>query len=83
MVLTEEEIRSLAAVSAQSTVQSLMPMMARLIAEMKNNDDKKGRIDHRSIGGPPDWDSTKEDSFQEWQIKVQAWSTRTDVRSRG
>merc|ERR1711888_320540 len=38
----------------------------------------KGHIDHRSIGGPPEWDSSNETQFTEWQIKVQAWLVNQD-----
>ena len=41
-------------------------------ASSKKPDDHMRRIDYRAIGGPPEWDSAKVDSFQEWQIKLQS-----------
>ena len=30
------------------------------------------------LGGPPEWDSVKEDSFTEWRIKIKAWLVNQD-----
>ena len=40
------------------------------------------RADHKALGGPPDWDSGKDESgFVEWHIKVKAWLTNQDDRA--
>ena len=59
----------------------LASQIAQLVSDMKQTGEKKGRIDHRSIGGPPEWDSGKEESFQEWHIKLEAWLMNQDGRA--
>ena len=40
------------------------------------------RADHKALGGPPEWDSAKDESgFTEWHIKVKAWLTNQDDRA--
>ena len=41
------------------------------------------KVDKQALGGPPEWDSTKEDGFQEWNIKVKAWLVNQDARALG
>ena len=37
---------------------------------------------HQAQGGPPEWDSAKDDTgFVEWHIKVKAWLTNQDDRA--
>ena len=52
-----------------------------MIIEVMQNKDEEGRSDSRSIGGLPDWDSSKESSFQEWQLKIHACLTNQDSRA--
>ena len=41
-----------------------------------------GRGDIKSLRGPPEWDSTREDpGFVEWHIKVKAWLSNQDERA--
>ena len=43
----------------------------------------KGRkIDTKSIGGPPEWDSMKE-GFQEWNINIKTWVVNQDPGAPG
>ena len=40
------------------------------------------KADHRALGGPPEWDSTKDETgFVEWHVKVKAWLTHQDERA--
>ena len=42
-----------------------------------------GKIDTKAIGGPPEWDSNKEDNgFVEWHIKIKAWLSNQDDRAQ-
>ena len=50
----------------------MMPLLSDLLRELRR-EETLGKIDHRALGGPPEWDATKEDGFREWHIKVQAW----------
>ena len=73
---------------AQNMMHAFLPVIHQLIQENNKliidamqTKDEKGRIGSRSIGGPPEWDSSNESSFQEWQIKIQAWLTNQDSRA--
>ena len=40
------------------------------------------RGNHQSLGGPPEWDSGREETaFTEWHVKVKAWLTNQDERA--
>ena len=48
-----------------------------------DEDKKEGKIDTKSIGGPPEWDSMKEEGFQEWNMRIKAWLVNQDPRALG
>ena len=62
-------------------MQAVLPMMAQMVQEIRKTPDHKGRIDHRALGAPPEWDSAKEDGFLEWQIKLKAWLVNQDAQA--
>ena len=70
-------------------MQQMGQMIAQLMAKNKRNlaeqlmKTKGGKIDTKSIGGPPEWDSMKEEGFQEWNIKIKAWLVNQDPRALG
>ena len=72
--MTPEQIHSL--------MNAMLPMitnaMSTVVKELRKDDTPRGRIDHRALGGPPEWDSQKEEGFREWQIKLQAWLVNQD-----
>ena len=40
------------------------------------------RSSHQALGGPPEWDSGREEgAFTEWHVKVKAWLTNQDERA--
>ena len=40
------------------------------------------RANHQALGGPPEWDSGRDESaFTEWHVKVKAWLTNQDERA--
>ena len=69
-VLTQDDLKQL--------IAAMTEVVTTAIQETKRTDTTKGHIDHRAIGGPPEWDSAKEENFLEWQIKVQAWLVNQD-----
>ena len=77
MALTAADIQAL----VSAIVQPMLTQMMQIVTEARQTEEKKGRIDHRSIGGPPEWDSTMEESLQEWHIKLQAWLMNQDSRA--
>ena len=79
--LTQDDLKQLIAAMTQACVTSISDAMTQVIQETKRTDLVKGHIDHRAIGGPPDWDSANEALFLEWQIKVQAWLVNQDPRA--
>ena len=76
---TTEQLANLMKQLTESMVAQ-QTMMKDFFAHMRPND-RKGHIDHRSINGPPEWDSVKEETFQEWQIKLQSWLVNQDTRA--
>ena len=70
-------------------MQQMGQMIAQLMAENTRNlveqlmKTKGGKIDTKSIGVPPEWDSMKEEDFQEWNIKIKAWLVDQDPRALG
>ena len=47
--------------------------MKSILEEVMLNKSEGKKVDVRALGGPPEWDSSKEDQFQEWNIKIKAW----------
>ena len=87
--LSAEAMSQLAQVMAQTVAQAVTQSQGPLLQTLqgalegwsKPRDDK-GRIDSRSIGGPPEWDSNKEENaFTEWQLKLKAWLGNQDERA--
>ena len=68
--MTEETFKTMTAAIAQSVVQAITALNM-----------KPGKIDQKSIGGPPTWDSTKEEGFLEWKLKREAWLVNQDERA--
>ena len=68
--MTDETFKAMTAAIAQSVVQAITTL------NMKTN-----KIDHKAIGGPPTWDSSKEDGFLEWKLKLEAWLVNQDERA--
>ena len=70
-------------------MQQMGQMIAQLMAEKTRNlveqlmKTKGGKIDTKSIGGAPEWDSMKEEGFQEWNIQIKAWLVNQDPRALG
>ena len=64
--MTDEAFKAMTAVIVQATTQSVVQAMAAL-------NTKTNKIDQKSIGGPPTWDSSKEEGFLEWKLKLEAW----------
>ena len=56
--MTDETFKAMTAAIAQSVVQAITTL------NMKTN-----KIDQKAIGGPPTWDSSKEDGFLEWKLR--------------
>ena len=79
--LTAEDLNVLTSAIAQTIVQAQTPLFTQLIEGMKSTNPKGNRIDHKSIGGPPDWDSSREEGFLEWKLKMEAWLTNQDERA--
>ena len=77
--LTQEDLRQLMEAMTQAST-AMTQAMTQIMQETKR-DSAKGHIDHRAIGGPPEWDSANETHFLEWQIKVQAWLVNQDARA--
>ena len=75
--LTQDDMRQLMEAMTHGISTAMTQAMTQIIQETKR-DPIKGHIDHRSIGGPPEWDSASESQFLEWQIKVQAWLVNQD-----
>ena len=68
MALTEEMIQAIA---------------QAVTLAMNQTKQGAGRIDTKAIGGPPEWDSTKEETqFMEWHVKIKAWLTNQDERAQ-
>ena len=68
--LTADDLKQLISAMTQVCATSISEAMSQVIQETKRVPHVKGHIDHRAIGGPPDWDSTNEAYFLEWQIKI-------------
>ena len=79
--LTADDLKQLISAMTQVCATSISEAMSQVIQETKRDPPVKGHIDHRSIGGPPEWDSSNETQFTEWQIKVQAWLVNQDARA--
>ena len=71
-------------------LQQLGQLLAQLLSESnrtlvealtKNQNRVNPKIDNRALGGPPEWDSSKEDGFQEWNVKIKAWLVNQDPRA--
>ena len=62
-------------------MKSVLPLLAQTVQELRKSPDQRGRIDHRALGAPPEWDSAKEDAFLEWQIKLKAWLVNQDSQA--
>ena len=78
--MTPDDLRVLMEAMTNGISTAMTRAMTQIIQETKR-DPIKGHIDHRSIGGPPEWDSACESQFLEWQIKVQAWLVNQDARA--
>ena len=78
--MTPEDVRQLMTAMTEAMTQVVTQTVTQVMAENKK-ESTKGHIDHRSIGGPPEWDSSNEAHFQEWHIKVQAWLVNQDARA--
>ena len=69
------------------TMANLDPSVIAAIAQavavaMQSTQTSGHRADHRALGGPPEWDSSKDESrFVEWHVKVKAWLTNQDDRA--
>ena len=71
MAITEEVLKRL--------MGGVAEMVLNAVNQQKNTE---GKIDNRALGGPPEWDSGKEESaFLEWHVKVKAWLTNQDERA--
>ena len=68
--MTDETFKAMTAAIAQSVVQAITTL------NMKTN-----KIDQKAIGGPPTWDSSKEDGFLEWKLKLEAWLVNQEERA--
>ena len=79
--MTDETFKAMTAAIAQTIVQAQMPMFNALIDGLKPMNMKSGKIDQKSIGGPPEWDSAKEEGFLEWKLKLEAWLVNQDERA--
>ena len=75
-VLTQDDMKAM--MDAMTKASTAMTAAMNQIMHEVKRDTSKGHIDHRAIGGPPEWDSTNEANFLEWQIKVQAWLVNQD-----
>ena len=62
--MSEETFKAMTTAIAQTIVQAQMPMLNALIDGLKPTTAKSGNVDQKSIGGPPEWDSAKEDGFR-------------------
>ena len=67
----------------QQSTQTMISENNKAMIELMKTREAKGRIDIKSIGGPPEWDSTKDEAFLEWQIKIKAWLVNQDARALG
>ena len=66
----------------ETILQQQQQLQAAMIGIMeKSQGSTSGGIDRKSIGGPPEWDSTQEHGFLEWQIKLTAWLVNQDERA--
>ena len=72
MSVAADQITALVSAIIQPLMAQMTSQVQQIVSDIKHSDVKKGRIDHRSIGGPPEWDSSKEETFKEWVIKLQA-----------
>ena len=49
---------------------------------MQASNENRSRGHHQALGGPPEWDSGRDESaFLEWHVKVKAWLTNQDDRA--
>ena len=69
MSVSAQDLQALVTAIVQPMMSQMSTQMSQIMTQMttelKTTNEKKGRIDHRSIGGPPEWDSSKEENFQE------------------
>ena len=70
--LTPEQLQQAAAL--------MLPLLSDMMRELRR-EDQSGRIDHRAMGGPPEWDSSKDEGFREWSLKLQAWLVNQDQKA--
>ena len=56
--LTQDDVKQL--------ITTITEAITQVIQQTQRTDVVKGHIDHRAIGGPPEWDSAKESQFLEW-----------------
>ena len=56
--LTQDDLRQLMTAMTEAST-AMTQAMTQIMAETKR-ESTKGHIDHRSIGGPPEWDSSNE-----------------------
>ena len=75
------------ALSLCSAMAMLDPAVISAIAQavtvaMQASKESGGRAHHNALGGPPEWDSARDESaFMEWHVKVKAWLTNQDDRA--
>ena len=56
--------------------------MTVALSQVMKPTETKGWIDQKSIGGPPEWDSNKDEGlFPEWHVKIKAWLGNQDDRA--
>ena len=72
--LNDEAFKTMTAAIVQATTQSVVQALAAL-------NGKPSKIDQKSIGGPPTWESTKEEDFLEWKLKLEAWLVNQEERA--
>ena len=76
MAINEETLQRLMAGMTQAITQAMAAVMQQPMG-------MNGKIDSRAIGGPPEWDSGKDESqFMEWHVKVKAWLGNQDDRAQ-
>ena len=62
-------------------VTAMSASMKTVLEEVLKTKNGNTKVDYRALGGPPEWDSNKEDGFQEWSIKIKAWLINQDQRA--
>ena len=61
-------------------MQSIRELVTDLV--QSNKPDKNHYSDGRALGSAPEWDSSKEENFQEWRIKIEAWLEHQNENAR-